>query len=119
MPTPPFLEGSQLQSSAAKAPTFLSLPLHIRVPRYLRIDSDLAPLDDGEWRSLSSTPAFLWEGPRPLPGWNMVEIDMERSVTGAAAVITFETVDRIHTEAKQGGQTFLYPGQLLRGAPAD
>jgi len=27
----------------------------------------------------------------------MVEIDMERSVTGAAAVITFETVDRIHT----------------------
>jgi len=95
--TPPFLEGSQLQSSAAKAPTFLSLPLHIRVPRYLRIDSDLAPLDDGEWRSLSSTPAFLWEGPRPLPGWNMVEIDMERSVTGAAAVITFETVDRIHT----------------------
>ncbi|MDI4661956.1 glycosyltransferase [Cobetia marina] len=27
----------------------------------------------------------------------MVEIDMERSVTGAAAVITFETVDRVHT----------------------
>ncbi|UBU47514.1 glycosyltransferase [Cobetia amphilecti] len=27
----------------------------------------------------------------------MVEIDMERSVTGAAAVITFETDDRIHT----------------------
>lgn len=97
LPTPPFLEGSQLQSSTAKAPTFLSLPLHIRVPRYLRIDSDLEPLEEGEWRSLSSTPAFLWEGPRPLPGWNMVEIDMERSVTGAAAVITFETANRIHT----------------------
>ena len=97
MPTIPFLEGSQLQSSTAKAPTFLSLPLHIRVPRYLRIDSDLEPLNNGEWRSLSSTPVFLWEGPRPLPGWNMVEIDMERSVTGAAAIITFETDNRIHT----------------------
>ncbi|QQK64575.1 glycosyltransferase [Cobetia sp. cqz5-12] len=97
LPIPSFLEGSQLQSSTAKAPTFLSLPLHIRVPRYLRIDRDLEPLEEGEWRSLSSTSAFFWEGPKPIPGWNMVEIDMERSITGAAAVITFQTDTRIHT----------------------
>lgn len=89
--TPLYLESSQFQSRTTKVPTLLSFPLHIRVPRYLRVHSGIEALEGGEWRTTSSAASFLWEGPMPLPGWNMIEIDMDRSVTGAVAILTLVT----------------------------
>lgn len=89
--TPLYLESSQFQSHTNKVPTLLSFPLHIRVPRYLRVHSGIESLNGDEWRTTSSAASFLWEGPMPLPGWNMIEIDMDRSVTGAVAILTLVT----------------------------
>lgn len=76
--------------------SFLSLSdsswqLHRRHPRTLVPHRQLEAGEDGEWRVTGSEAAFLWQGPRPLPGWNMIELAGERSVTGVAASLSFET----------------------------
>lgn len=64
---------------------------HIRSPRYLVPEAQLEPGDGEYWHALGSDALFRWEGRLPLAGWNMIEVDCERSVTGVATRLVFET----------------------------
>ncbi|RTR05131.1 glycosyltransferase family 2 protein [Halomonas nitroreducens] len=65
--------------------------LHLRHPASLLPERHLERGDGEEWQVTGSEAAFRWQGRLPLPGWNMIEIAGERSVTGVAASLTFET----------------------------
>lgn len=69
--------------------------LHHRRPKALVPLQQLAPGDEaGVWHSQGMEPLFQLKGRLPWPGWNMVEVDGESSVSGIVATLTLESTRR-------------------------
>lgn len=68
---------------------------HHRSPRqFIPLQQIKVAASPGEWHSLGADPLFALEGQLPLPGWNMLELDEESSVSGVVATLTLESSRR-------------------------
>lgn len=50
------------------------------------------------WRAIDSDPQFVLQGPRPLAGWNMLEISMQHDQPRAAVRVYFNTGNGFNEE---------------------